>query len=127
MPRALIFDADPGCRKLLTEILKKKAYEVTALAGPACYLTVEKADECPVNAPHHDLLLTDHRMMGGMNGLDFLELSRQCHCKIPDRRKALFSDDLSAEVRARAERLGCTLFEKPYDREAILQWLEGQR
>jgi hypothetical protein len=61
--------------------------------------------------------------MLGNNGIDFIEKLIEKGCK--QRRFALMSGAVTDSDRERASRLGCAVFEKPVDMEALTAWIES--
>jgi CheY-like chemotaxis protein len=123
-PRAIVIDDDPSCRALLELLLKKKGYEVISLSRP-CLCPLFGEVECSCSRDHFcgDFLLTDNRMPG-MTGLEFVERQTGGACKGIFAHKAVLSGSWSQEELARAERLGCQVFDKPFKLREILAWLD---
>ncbi len=60
--------------------------------------------------------------MLGMNGIDFVEQLITKGCR--QRHFALMSGAFSEADRARGAKLGCALFDKPLDMQAVTAWVE---
>jgi FixJ family two-component response regulator len=60
--------------------------------------------------------------MVGTNGLDFIEQLIEKGCRLPH--FALMSGAFSAADLVRASKLGCVLFMKPLNTEALTAWVE---
>ena len=60
--------------------------------------------------------------MHGTNGIDFLEVLIQKGCR--QRHIALMSGNFSDTDLARAAKIGCALFAKPLELDAITAWVE---
>jgi len=121
--RALIIDDEPGVLSVLKTILKKRGFEVTACSSPVD----SPLGDCPVcpcllhpNCPQ--VIMSDYDMPV-MNGLEFWErqLEKGCRC----RNVALISGKgLNEKEFRRLTKLGMKLFLKPFDRQAIHDWLD---
>jgi CheY-like chemotaxis protein len=124
--RAIILDDDPFLRRLLSEILKGKGYEVLSAADPTiCPIYADLCGVCTHEFACGDFLLTDNRMPH-MSGLDFVIRQNQRGCKGAIRNKAIFSAGWNADDLATAGRLGCKAFHKPYNFAEIHAWLDAQ-
>jgi DNA-binding NtrC family response regulator len=58
-----------------------------------------------------------------MDGIRFIENIKKKNCKC--RHVAVMSGNLSAEAMYQAAKLGCTIFEKPFDEKTLFRWLEN--
>lgn len=122
--RAIVFEDDRNCQKLISLLLEQKGYEVMVFSGAlACPLFSDAECTCPTEASCGDFLLTDNRMPG-MTGLDFVESQTHRGCKGIVGNKAIFSATWTTQELARAELLGCKIFRKPFDLREISRWLE---
>lgn len=122
--RAVVIDDDKHCRRLLALILEQNGYEVVSLAEPtACPVYAEPQARCSHQQACGDFLLTDNRMPV-MSGLRFIETLLQRGCKGVARNMAVLSAGWTEAEKAHAERLGCTIFTKPYDLQTVLDWLQ---
>jgi DNA-binding response OmpR family regulator len=115
-PRVLVADDDLDMRRLVAESLRKDAYEVVEevdggrlLVRIAAIYTVGDTSD-PV-----DLIVSDIRMPV-CSGLDILEGLREAHCRIPVILMTAFGDD---QTRARAEKLGALLIDKPFQMNVL--------
>jgi DNA-binding NtrC family response regulator len=109
--RILIVDDEPGIRKLLAASFKKEGYEVrVASSGPEAMAICESET--------FDLLLSDVRMPGGVNGH---QLARWVIGHCPATRAVLMSgfDDVQCE-RCGIAPQPCSILAKPFvPRQAI--------
>jgi len=121
MKKALLFDDDEGCRKVIIAALADYDIKTEAHHDPTCFL--KKADKCPVDKPCVDIIITDNQMPN-MTGLDFLKRLDEMECEIPARNKAIISGDLSKKDLEKIEKLGSIAFNKPCSLTGIYDWLE---
>jgi DNA-binding response OmpR family regulator len=68
------------------------------------------------------MIVSDVNMLGN-NGIDFIEKLIEKGCK--QGHFALMSGAFTDNDRARAAHLGCAVFEKPVDMEALTAWVES--
>jgi len=123
--RIIIFEDEYLIRYSLTSKLSKRGYEVLSFSDPTFCPAVYKSEpKCPNpdGSVCCDFLLTDNNMPN-MMGLEFIEQQIEKGCKGVFKNKAVMSAAWSAEDLAKAESLGCKVFHKPLDFEAILDWL----
>jgi DNA-binding response OmpR family regulator len=119
--RVVIFDDEPAIRELLRTVCERRGYEVFTFRNPGlCPLHVMERCPCGPGAFCADLLLCDLHMPE-VAGLDFVEGLRAKGCAGPQ--IALMSGAWSPAAHARAVRLGCRLFEKPFEIPELLAWL----
>lgn len=123
---ALLFEDDPLCRNLMTEILMEKDYVVTAFADPTSYVANSNGYCGCSDTTCADALITDNQMPG-MSGIELIQWMADRGCKLPNHRRALISGSWSKEEQEQALHLGCKIFQKPAAIEEIHQWLDGQR
>src|SRR6056297_23227 len=122
---ALLFEDNPFCRDLMTEILTEKDFEVTAFADPTSYVADKtRCDNCGADACA-DTLITDNQMPG-MSGLELIQWITNRGCKLADNPKAIISGNLSSEEHEEAQQLGCKIFQKPTSIHEIYQWLDDK-
>jgi DNA-binding response OmpR family regulator len=120
--RAVIFDDEKGLRFALWHFFAQRNYEVITFPEPGvCPLHVPLQCACPDGSSCSDLIMSDVNMLGA-NGIDFVEqlITRGCR----QRHFALMSGAFSEADRARGAKLGCALFDKPLDMEAVTAWVE---
>jgi CheY-like chemotaxis protein len=105
-------------------LLKQRGYEVISLADPTiCPLFADPLCTCPQNFVCGDFLLTDNQMPG-MTGLEFVERQTNGGCKGIISNKAVISGSWNEEELAKAKRLGCRVFSKPFSLDEISAWLD---
>ncbi len=111
-PRVVVAEDDDEMRRLVVEALRKDGYEVEEardggrlLVRAAAYYTHRAA------VADVDLIVSDIRMPI-CSGLQILQGLREAHWHIPVILMTAFGDDAT---RARAEKLGAILFDKPFD------------
>jgi DNA-binding response OmpR family regulator len=120
--RALIFDDEAVMRQLLWTLCDQRGYEVFTFPDPGlCPLHIFTSCPCPTGSVCADIVISDINMMH-VNGLDFVEGLLNKHCHAPH--IALMSGAWTDADLARAARLGCTLFAKPFRSAEIMAWLE---
>ncbi len=118
--RVVIFDDEPAIRQGLGALCADRGYEVFTFPDPTlCPLYVLPPCPCPPGSVCADLLLVD-LLMPEVDGLAFVEglLAKGC----PAPQIALMSGAWSPAARARALRLGCRLFRKPFALADLLAW-----
>jgi CheY-like chemotaxis protein len=122
--RAIIIEDSPSCRALLEMLLEQRGYEVISLADPmAGPLFGCPQCTCPRGYVCGDFLLTDNRMPG-MTGLEFVERQTNGGCRGIVANKAVFSGSWDEEDLAKVSRLGCRVFDKPFNLNEISAWLD---
>ena len=120
--RAVIFDDNDLIRRTLWFFFDQRGYEVFTFPEPSpCPLHVAQQCPCPEGTSCADLIISDVSMMG-TNGIDYIETLIGKGCK--QRHFALISGSFSETDLTRALKLGCALFTKPLDMEAIQKWVE---
>jgi DNA-binding response OmpR family regulator len=119
--RAVIFDDDAAIRKTLWFLCDRRGYEVFTFPDPGlCPLHVMDRCPCAPGITCADIILSDLNMPQ-VHGLDFVETLFAKHCAVPH--IGLISGVWSEADRARATRLGCWLFSKPFSIAEIDAWL----
>ena len=121
--RAVIFDDDELIRSVLWLFFDRRNYEVFTFPYPnLCPLQVALECPCPLGTTCSDIVISDVNMQG-RNGIDFVEKLIAKGCR--QRHFALMSGAFTDADRARASRLGCALFDKPFDMKALTAWVEA--
>jgi DNA-binding response OmpR family regulator len=121
--RAVIFDDNDLIRRMLWYFFDHRGYEVFTFPEPGlCPLHVAQECPCPADTSCADLIISDVNMMG-TNGIDYVEQLIDKGCK--QRHFALISGSFSEMDLVRASKMGCKLFTKPLDIEAIQVWIES--
>ena len=120
--RAVIFEDDALIRFALWKFFDGRGYEVVTFPEPGmCPLHVVRECPCPADTSCSDLILSDVNMQG-TNGINFLEGLIQKGCR--QRHIALMSGNFSNTDLARAAKIGCVLFTKPLEMDAIAAWVQ---
>ena len=120
--RAVILDDEPITRQLLWTLCDRRGYEVLTFPDPGlCPLHVMHRCPCPQGTVCADLLLCGLHLPEEA-GLDFAEGLLRRGCVAPH--LALLAGGWSEAAWARAVRLGCRLFRKPFSSAEILGWFD---
>ena len=121
--RVVIFDDERLFRMALWDFFDRRNYEVLAFPEPGVSpLHVRELCPCPDGTLCSDLVISDVNMFG-RNGIDYIERLLNKGCK--QQHVALMSGGFTDSDRERAARLGCALFDKPLDTEALTNWVES--
>lgn len=121
--RAVIFDDNELIRHMLWSFFDERGYEVFTFPEPGlCPLHVVRECPCPGDSSCADLFISDVDMLGA-DGIDWIESLIGKGCK--QRNFALMSGGFTPTDLARAAKVGCTLFSKPLDMEAMTTWVEA--
>ena len=115
---------DEACiRDSLTWFLEDMGHEVIdGLVPFNC--EVYHGESCSGNVSCADVLLIDQHLPG-MIGLEFIQLLKERGCKGITSNMILMSGDTTSIDRTKAERLGCTVVQKPMSFEFLGDWLEN--
>ena len=113
----LLVENDPELREAMCVLLEKWGVGVLDVADGTEALTL--LDELAI-VP--DAFLLDHRLDGGLDGLDLHRRLRRLYGDIPSR---IISADRSAELRRNCARAGVTLLAKPIASETLEAFLMG--
>lgn len=112
-PHVMVAEDDAAMRRLLTRVLSRERYRVTALADGADLLKTlldSPVDERP------SLIISDVRMPG-ISGLDLLAALRAAELHMPVVLISAFCDD---QTLARAAKLGAAcVLSKPFDMDML--------
>lgn len=122
LARVLVFDDEELVRELLQALCERQGYEVITFPHPGI-CPLHGKNECPCGPESFcaDVIISDLQMPV-VQGLDFLEslLGKGCHC----RHIALVTGSVEVQEVARAAKLGCKLFAKPFNQREISDWLD---
>jgi DNA-binding response OmpR family regulator len=111
-PRVVVAEDDDEMRRLVVEALCKDGYDVEEARDGGRLLVRAAAHYAHrPKVPDVDLIVSDVRMPI-CSGLQILQGLREGHWDIPVILMTAFGDD---DTRARAEKLGAILFDKPFD------------
>jgi two-component system NtrC family sensor kinase len=106
--RVLVVDDDASVRDVVVRALENHRYAVDVAADGAGALV-------HVRSAAYDVVLTDVRMPGEMDGIDFFERVRDEMPQLASRIVFLTGNTLDDEGMDRLERLGARCVEKPFD------------
>lgn len=121
--RAVIFDDNDLIRHTLWSFFDRRGYEVFTYPDPSlCPLHVVPKCPCLGDASCADLIISDVDMFG-TNGINWIESLIGKGCK--QRNFALMSGNFTPSDLARAAKIGCALFSKPLNMDAMTAWLEA--
>ena len=121
--RIIVLEDNDNVRTLVTMLLELRGYEVYAFSKPTiCPLQIETECRCNQNQSCTDVILTDLDMPE-MDGFRFIEHLKKKNCKC--QHVAIMSGGLHTKALLRAKQLGCKVFEKPFKRELLFEWLDG--
>ena len=121
--RIILLEDNDTVRKVLSESLTYRGYEVFAYPKPTiCPLQILPECRCTNNQSCTDVILTDLDMPG-MDGLQFVENLKRKNCKCGH--VGIMSGWLTSGDIQRAEELDCKIFQKPFKIEIFIEWLNG--
>ena len=121
--RVILVEDNDNVRITLKLLLEHRGYEVLAFSKPTiCPLQIQPACRCSENQSCTDVILTDFDMPE-MDGIRFIENLRKKNCKCSH--VAIMSGFLTREAIKQAEKLGCKIFEKPFEKEILFKWLDN--
>jgi len=119
--RALVFDDEISFQLLIECVLKQREYEVFKYASPfeSSLDKIHKC-ECSENQCCADFIISDYAMPG-KTGLDFIESLIRKGCKI--KHFAIISGSWIERDIKRADAMGCTIIDKPFDVDDLINWV----
>ena len=124
-PRVLIFEDNDALRKTLKQILNELSYEVHTFSNPGmCPQFYSSSQGCSLVDSCSDIIISDVNMPVE-NGIEFIKRRLDNGCKLKFR--ALMSADWNETDIQRAKNLGCKVFHKPFELEALIRWLDSCR
>ncbi len=119
----MIIEDEECIRDSLQWYLEDLGHNVIAGDSPFdCH--VYQGGDCTRGVACTDVLLIDQHLPG-MKGLDFIEVLTQRGCRGITANILLMSGDATSIDREKADRLGCTVVQKPISFEFIGNWLEN--
>jgi len=120
--RVIIFEDEKTLRDLFTLIIEGNGYDVALYESPG-HFPIHICTDCLKNGNKRcaDILLTDIAMPK-VSGLDFIEDRLTKGCKISE--IAIMSGLWTDEKIIRAEKLDCTVLEKPVSVARPISWLK---
>ncbi len=114
--RVLVAEDDVEMRRMVADALRKDGHTVVEEPdGGRMLVRIAAIYAFRRTADPFDLIVSDIRMPV-CSGLDIVQGLREAHWKTPVILMTAFGDD---ETRARAERLGALLFDKPFTLSAL--------
>lgn len=120
--RAVIFDDNDLIRHALWSFFDQRGYEVLTFPEPGlCPLHIVRECPCLGETSCADLIISDVDMLN-VNGIDYIEQLIAKGCK--QKHFALMSGSFSDDDLARASKIGCVLFTKPLEMDAIAAWVK---
>jgi DNA-binding response OmpR family regulator len=120
--RVILFDDNQQTRELLELLLQQKGFEVFMYSDPIlCPLQHSHDCQCDEQQQCADIVITDIDMPN-VSGLEFIENQVRKGCKIQN--IAIMSGEWSESKIKLAEKLGCSVFVKPFDVSSLTKWLE---
>ena len=121
--RILIFEDNDSIRSTLKDVLVGVGYEVYDFSNPGlCPQYLSSNQNCLWDDSCSDIIISDVNMPVE-TGLEFIKNRFSSGCKIKFR--ALMSADWNESDLQYAEKIGCKVFQKPFDLEELLEWLEN--
>jgi len=118
--RVVIFEDEEFARSVLWRFFDKRSYEIFTFPYPeSCPLHAVSECPCPLGTTCADIIISDVNMLG-RNGLAFVEKLMAKGCR--QGHFALMSGAFSKADIERASQLGCAVFDKPLDMEALTAW-----
>lgn len=121
--RTLLIDDDEPSLRLVSLIARERGHEVIVLSNPDASLPSPTDSDSPKENASCDLLITGD--LPQLSGLDIIE-RRAKEGERSIQGKAVLSRTWTPENLARARRLGCKAFKKPFLVREINDWLEEQ-
>ena len=119
---AIVLEDDDSLRTLISYILKDRGYEVYAYSepflSPVCRDSERPCSEGYICAT---IIITDIDMPN-MTGFEFIEYQKSKGCKVQN--IAIISGRWTNENIKHAKRLGCQIFEKPFEIDEVKKWLD---
>jgi len=120
--RAVLLDDNDLIRSLINTILESREYEVFKFATPAiCPLQKTPECSCTDTSRCADIIISDLGMPS-VSGIDFIKTQKNKRCKTPY--IAMMSGNWSPEDVSIAKKLGCKVFNKPFNISEMEEWLD---
>jgi DNA-binding response OmpR family regulator len=119
--RAILLEDNDLIRSLMSTVLESRGYEVFKFATPAiCPLQKKPECNCTDKSRCADIILSDLGMPS-VSGIEFIKNQKAKHCKTPY--IAMMSGNWPTEDVAIAKKLGCKIFNKPFNMSEMEEWL----
>ena len=120
--RVILLDDNELIRSLMSTVLESRGYEVFKFATPAiCPLQKKPACNCTDTSRCADILLSDLGMPS-VSGIEFIKNQKAKKCKTPY--IAMMSGNWPKEDVTIARKLGCKIFNKPFNISEMEEWLD---
>ncbi|MGE3153596.1 MAG: response regulator [Nitrospiraceae bacterium] len=113
--QVLVVEDDVCARDLLAQLLIRAGYEVREASNG-----VEALHE--LVQQHYDVIITDYRMPGRINGLELMRLSRQVWPETP---VVLVTGESPSMLGPIGQGVGCAYIQKPYDASYLLDTVQA--
>lgn len=119
---AVVIDDCEAVRMLIKKLLENLGYEVQDFPAPSDHVCTHFYTEnsCDSRIPCCELIITDYKIPGFTNGIDFLKQQSERQCKIP--KMAVVSGSWDDEAEEEIERLGIKAFNKPFEMDDFKNW-----
>ena len=119
--RLIVLEDNDIIRSALGQFFESLGYEVYSFQDPSlCPLYGKQFCDCPLEHACSDVILSDINMLQ-VKGIDFVKDMRQKGCKVKN--IAVMSGDWTTEAIEQAGKFDIKIFEKPFDLEALKDWL----
>ncbi|PLY02853.1 MAG: hypothetical protein C0623_03090 [Desulfuromonas sp.] len=119
--KILVIDDEKSIRDSLQWYLEDLGHEVIVESAPF-HCHVYQGGDCTNALSCTDVLLIDYNMPD-MNGLEFIQVLKERGCKGITKNMILMSGDAMAIDMDVAEKLGCTVVQKPMSFDFLNNWL----
>ena len=120
--RAFVLDDNELVRKIISDLLKYRGYEVYEFVDPSvCPIYLERDCPCELEQACTDILITDIDMPN-ITGLEFIENQKRRSCKVEN--IAMISGAWTSDNEERAKSISCEIFYKPFDFTTFTAWLD---
>jgi hypothetical protein len=122
--RTILIDNDEATVRLISVVAREREHEILALDEPfSCPLYSDDACSCPQETACGDILIVSNHLPA-ISGLDLIERQLRRGCRGSVQNKAVMSRTWTPEDLARAEKIGCKVFKKPFLAREVIGWLE---
>ena len=119
--RLIVLEDDDIIRSALWQFFDDLGYEVYTFQNPSlCPLNEKQFCDCPLEQACSDMILSDINMPQ-VTGIEFIKDMRQKGCRVKN--IAIMSGDWTTDAIEEAGNFGVKIFEKPFDLEALIDWL----
>jgi DNA-binding response OmpR family regulator len=120
--RAILLEDNDLIRSLMSTVFESRGYEVFKFSTPAiCPLQKKPECNCTGTSRCADIILSDLGMPS-VSGMEFMKNQQAKKCKTPY--IAMMSGNWPTEDVAIAKKLGCKIFNKPFNISEMEEWLD---